>query len=422
MKQQSNYFVRNIPEIEEREFKYRTKMDSHELNKMQKEAFTDILDLFNKANALQKNLYEFNMTNDIETSVYSKRLTEVLIKLKQTEELYNNLKSADTDFRYQTRFAYEAEVFGDGYKSVVDKTTNDIRANIVSSISKTRIYNDTYDEILVPNSIQAYIGPDSFGTGGSIYSIEDSEINNIFDNTNNNVWYRKVVTSIDVNEIENEIVIRLPEDIVTTRLVNEIVVHPFPIGHEDVMDILYKTNGAWTRIPGFDTYHDITEETYHDIFNNEYKRNVILNANNMRFNFKSVQMNQIKIKLRQRNYEYDSVNNRRIFYLGLRNVDVLYNKYTTDNSIFAQTFDFPETDKLIKIYDVEPVYNNTKSNGKDFNVTKEYYYFDNANNYHKISGSIPFVLTGHKMLVKFYIEGNEETPNIYMTKVKYKLD
>lgn len=270
MKQQSNYFVRNIPEIEEREFKYRTKMDSHELNKMQKEAFTDILDLFNKANALQKNLYEFNMTNDIETSVYSKRLTEVLIKLKQTEELYNNLKSADTDFRYQTRFAYEAEVFDDGYRSVVDKTTNDIRANIVSSISKTRIYNDTYDEILVPNSIQAYIGPDSFGTGGSIYSIEDSEINNIFDNTNNNVWYRKVVTSIDVNEIENEIVIRLPEDIVTTRLVNEIVVHPFPIGHEDVMDILYKTNGAWTRIPGFDTYHDITEETYHDIFNNEY--------------------------------------------------------------------------------------------------------------------------------------------------------
>ena len=50
----SNLFVRNIPSIQEREFKYRAKMSSHQLNEMQTEAFNDILDLFNKANQLQK--------------------------------------------------------------------------------------------------------------------------------------------------------------------------------------------------------------------------------------------------------------------------------------------------------------------------------------------------------------------------------
>ena len=44
---ESNLFVKNIPSIQEREFKYRGRMDSHKLNEMQKEAFDDILDLFN---------------------------------------------------------------------------------------------------------------------------------------------------------------------------------------------------------------------------------------------------------------------------------------------------------------------------------------------------------------------------------------
>jgi hypothetical protein len=125
--------------------------------------------------------------------------------------------------------------------------------------------------------------------------------------------------------------------------------------------------------------------------------------------------------MRQRNFEYDSTLDRRIWYLGLRNVDVLYNRYSKNDSIFSQVFAFPETDRLIKMYDAEVLFNNEFSNGI-FNITKEYYYYDSSGNYHRISGSAPFILSGHKVLVKFYIEGNEETPNIYMTRIKYKLD
>ena len=418
----SNLFIKNIPEIQEREFKYRTKMSSSDLNGLQGEAFKDILDLFNKANSLQKSFYEFNTINNIESTVYAKRLNEALLNVEHVMELYNNLKKTDTEFRYFTKFAYEAQTIDDDYKAIINKDTNDIIAGTISTTSKTHIYDETYDEILIPDSIQAYVGPDTFKVGENIYTIEDNDIKNIFDGTNSNVWYRKVTTDTNVDSIENEIVIALPEDIITTRLVNEIIISPFPLGHIDIMDIQYKSRGSWVRIPGFDKHSGISTETYNDLFGNSYTRTFIPNSSNIRFNFKSIQMNQIKIKLRQRSFEYDSTLGRRVWYLGLRGVDVLYNRYSKDNSIFSQTFEFPETDRLIKIYDTDVYFNNSTPEEKTYNVTKEYYYFDSSDNYHKISGSAPFILNGHKLLVKFFIESGDETPNIYKTTVKYKLD
>ena len=419
----SNLFIRNIPDIKEREFKFRTKMDSHDLNDLQTESFKDILDLFNKANLLQKNLYEFNLANGIESVVYSKRLSEALTKLSQVEELYNNLKKQDDEYRYQSKFAYEAETIEDNFKAIVNKQTNSITANVVSSTSKTHVYNETYDETLVPDSIRAYVGPDNFTVGENIYVIEDNDINNIFDNIDANVWYRKIITNDTVNSIENEVVISLPEDIITTRLVNQIILKPFPLGYVDIMDVQYKTNGAWVRIPGFDNHTQCIDENYTDTFGNVKTRRIIKNAGNLQFDFKALNINQLKIKLRQTNCDYDPATNHKTWYLGIRNIDVIYNRYSKDNSIFTQTFTFPETDRVIKIYDTEIIYNNKQSTDIDFNVTKEYYYFDSDGNYHRITGSAPFILKNyHKVLVKFYIEGNEETPDIYMTKIKYRLD
>ena len=70
----SNLFVRNIPSIQEREFKYRAKMSSSQLNEMQNQAFNDILDLFNKANQLQNTFYEINLSNNNESTCYAKPL------------------------------------------------------------------------------------------------------------------------------------------------------------------------------------------------------------------------------------------------------------------------------------------------------------------------------------------------------------
>ena len=328
----------------------------------------------------------------------------------------------DGAYRYITQYAYNATTMDDGYGCVIDQSTNDITAHIANSISKTRLYDETYDETLVPPSLQAYIGPDSFQVGGNIYSIEDSDINNAFDGNNATIWFRKVITSPDVEFIENEIVIGLPEDIITTRLMNEIILKTFPVGYVDIIDIKYKSNGAWQTIPGFTKHKGCSEKEANDIFNNTYTYWSIDNASDVKFNFQNLQTNQIKIKLRQRNYEFDAENNRRTWYFGLRDVDVIYNTYTRDYSVFDMVYSFQETDKNIKIYDAEVLFNNINpSEDSNFGVSKEYYYYDSNGNIHKIPSTCPFILEGHKMMIRFTIEGNQTTPNIYACKIKYKI-
>ena len=418
----SNLFVKNIPSIQEREFKYRAPMSSQELNTMQMEAFNDILDLFNKANQLQKTIYEMNLANNIESACYAKRLETAIINMNKMSEMYNNLTNADSDFRTITRYAFEASTMDDSYGAVVDQNTNDIIAHIVSSTSKTRLYDSTYDETLVPPSLQAYIGPDDFKVGGNIYSIEDSDINNAFDGNDSTVWFRKVITSPDVEYIENEIVIGLPEDIITTRLMNQIIIKPFPVGFIDIIDIKYKSNGAWQTIPGFTEYNGCAAYEASDIFGNSYTYHAINNASNVKFNFQNIQTSQLKIKVRQRNYEYDAENNRRIWYLGMRDVDVLYNIYTRDHSEFEMVYEFPETDRNIKVYDSQVFFNNSNlTDDANFGVSKEYFYYDSNGHTHKIPSTCPFVLQGHKLMVRYTIEGNQTTPNIYKCNIKYKL-
>ena len=418
----SRLFINNIPSIKERNFKYRSKMSSSQLNEMQTQTFDDILDLFNKANQLQKTIYEMNVANNIESSCYTKRLEETIVNLNKMTELYNNLTSNETDYRYITKYAFEADALEDGFDAVIDKNTNDIIAHIVNSTSKTRLYDSTYDETLVPPSLQAFIGPDDFRVGGNIYSIEDSNINNAFDGNNATVWFRKITTSTDVDCIENEIVIGLPEDIITTRLVNQITIKTFPVGYVDIMDIQFKSNGSWQTIPGFKKHYGCIEKETNDIFGNVQSYNVIENASNLKFNFQNIQTNQIRIKLRQRHYDYDPETNRRIWYLGLRDVDVNYNIYTKDHSVFEMVYEFPETDRNIKIYDTEIYFNNSNIvDDSQFGISKEYFYYDSDGNTHKNPSTCPFVLNGHKMMVRYTIEGNQTTPNVHMCKVKYKL-
>lgn len=418
----SNLFVRNIPSIKERQFKYRAPMSSENLNNMQQEAFNDILDLFNKANQLQKTVYEMNLANNIESICYSKRLETAITNLNKLTEAYNNLTNNEKDYRTITRYAFEATTMDDVYGATIDQNTNDIIAHIASSKSKTRLYDETYDETLVPPSLQAYIGPDDFKVGGNIYSIEDSDINNAFDGNDSTIWFRKVITSPDVEFIENEIVIGLPEDIITTRLMNQITIKTFPVGYVDIMDIKYKSNGSWQTIPGFADHKGCEEQEGKDIFGNSYTYYAINNSPNVKFNFQNLQTSQIKIKLRQRNYEYDAENNRRIWYFGLRDVDVIYNIYTRDHSEFEMVYDFPETDRNIKIYDSEVFFNNSSlTDDNNFGISKEYFYYDSDGHTHKVSSTCPFVLQGHKLMVRYTIEGNQITPNIHKCNVKYKL-
>lgn len=415
--------VKNIPSVQENQFKTREISDSHKLNTMQEQVFNDILDLFNKANTLQKEIYEMNTVTNIESVCCSKRLNETLARLSAIEEQYNNLLLSHDDLRTITVHALNAIVDDlSPYAAVVDKNTNDIIANIASSVSKTRLHDETYDEMLIPPSLKMYIGPDSFNTDNEhILLIEDSDPKNALDGNLSTVWFRRIVTDTAIESVENEVIIGLPEDIVTSRLINQIILSPYPNGYTDVLGVDYKTNGAWQSIPGMEYHSCYSEEEYEDVFGNKSTRGVIKDSPKIKLNFKPIQTNQIRIKLRQRNFEYDAQTDRRIWYLGIRDLDINYNRYTRDHSEFDMVFEFPEINNNIKIYGAEVLCNNEIDASVLENIYKEYYYYDASGNTHKISDSLPFILNGHKLMVRFTIEGVQDTPNISKCMVQYKL-
>lgn len=414
-------FLRNIPSIKEREFKYRGRMSSDELNEMQDEAFADILDLFNKSNQLQAQVYETRELAMVESECYSMRLADALSKQRGLEEQLQNMTSP-FDYRTQTKYVDAASSKPDQYGAHVDMRTRDITPAYISSRSKTRLYDETYNEYRVPDSLQVAIGPDSFHDNQHVLNIEDIDLYGMFDGSNGSAWLRKVITDLSVTEIENEIVIGLPEDIITTRLINQIIISPFPSGYLDIMDVQVKSNGAWETIPTFKDHVLCTEKMADDTFGNHLPYWSINDAPDIRLCFRDIQTSQLKIKLRQRHCFIDQENHRKIWYLGIRNLDAVRNVYTGDYSEFDIDYEFPEIDRNITIYDVQPIFNNaSQSADGSFGITKEYYYYDDDNNYHRITSSVPFLLDGHKLKVRFNMEGSQNAPSVHSCKVKYKI-
>ena len=87
-------------------------------------------------------------------------------------------------------------------------------------------------------------------------------------------------------------------------------------------------------------------------------------------------------------------------------------------------FSKEESGKDIKIYDSKVFLNNEKydeQKGSKFNISKEYYYFDDDDNAHKIPSTCPFILTGKKLMVKYIMEANIDTPNVYKCQINYKI-
>lgn len=420
----SNYFLNNIPSTQKREAKYRSNISSKDLNDQQSELLHDVLDLFNKSNKLEKDITELSMLSMINSSLYN----QVILGLKgEINSLKDNVQNSNNDpdaMKTMTCYAADAQVENSKYDAIVSVETSDITAKMISSLSKVRVYSEAFDEALVPSSVKVMIGPDSFANNPHVLSIEDNNVNKAFDGDNRTAWLRRVITDESVEEIENEIVVGLPEDIITTRMINQIIIKPVVVA--DIVDVQTKVNGAWVTVPGFLNHSEIQEVKKINVFDDFDYEDVIVNTMGIKLNFPDIYTNQVKIKLRQRCHTSDKENNRRIWYLGLTGFDINYNRYSKSQSVFSMVYDFSKepSGKDIKIYDSKVFLNNEEydeQKGSKFNISKEYYYFDDDDNAHKIPSTCPFVLTGKKLMVKYIMEANIDTPNVYKCQISYKI-
>jgi hypothetical protein len=133
-----------------------------------------------------------------------------------------------------------------------------------------------------------------------------------FNGNNQTYWIRKVEFPLDsrVDQVECELTVTIPESVSTDS--NTIEVMPFPNGTVDITELATASDlgDNFVRVPKFEPIDNATATRYH---------------------FATKTVDQIKIRLRQRNWVEE--NGRKVFYYGLQELGLKFIDYDKNFSL-----------------------------------------------------------------------------------------
>lgn len=389
--------IGNIPISEENKEGYRSHISSNERNKRNKDYLDDILNLYNKSNSLEKkcnNAIDILSTENLFLKSYIDSLTTNI------ENLKNNISK---DSPTKTLVVYGREAYTDVNPAVVDKITSNITLSPKTSTSKLRIENKDEKIVLIPSSLEYDLETyDNY----HILKVEDNDFTKCLNDNMDDIFVRKVTTDSTINSMRMTVTITIPEKIVTSYDINEISIYPYPSNTCDLHNITYRiSNGGFESIPGFREHSKTIN-------------GIIPKYGPVKYNFKKINANQIRILIMQDQYIQEGKN--RVFYLGFKKIDVRSLEYISNDNNFMFNIDIPENITSPMIVSVEEVYNNY-SQIKAKSVQYEFFYYDKDNLLHKINDSLPFKCPSRKIVAKCKLYYNHlATPNIEKFIVTYK--
>lgn len=394
---ENKHSIGNIPVSKNNKMGFRTQVSSKEYNDNLNDNLNDILNLYNRHNALEKKCDEIIDILSCENMFLRKEIESLTNSL---ENLRTNL-SGDTAIKYLN--VYSKDAIAESNPANIDVITSSITMTPHSSSSKLRIETDIKDFFLVPLSFDYKLNEYE---NKHILKVEDNEFEKCLNDDLGDIFLRKVTTDNEINSVELEVTITLPEKSVTTYDINEISLYPFPANTYTLNDISYRiSHGAWNSIPSFNKH-------------SRYSDNGISKCSPIKFNFKNIEANQIKLNITQDNYIEE--NDQRIFYIGLKKLDIRSCSYINTNNNFEFEINIPNNIEKPMIINVEETYNNyPEIEAKS--VQYEFFYYDDDGLLHTITDSMPFKCPKNKILVKCKLFFNHSaTPNIERFKVYYQ--
>lgn len=390
----------NIPITQDTQAGYRSELSSAALNKASNDNLFDILNLFNKANTMESNLIEINEVLQIENTMNDMNLNII-------KQLYLKYLQDSSTSSMKIANIFPSDLFNDttiDNQASINLDTNDVTLKALSSTNKLYLYDEVVGCAFIPDNLIVTVTPLADDE-----KIIDNDIMNCINPDVKQFYYRKCITDNTVTSVTCSIEITLSEDIVSTRDVNSISVCPFPSNSVDIVNIESMNFGNYYTIPTF-------AEHYGQIQIPEATTKSLTNAPNVRFDFKKIAVNKIRITLKQSTF-VNGDNNTRIFYLGLKNFSVSLNKYVDDYSVFYSNVNFDST-KQVSIYGITTMFNNT-SQINDM-VQYEVFYYDINGIPHVINDAFPFTLQENKLLIKTKVFNSDSTPNIAKQQLQYK--
>lgn len=406
-----------LPKTSAVRFGFRQPLDSSQLNELHQDILEDLLNLFNQANEFDQVLTHLRYTSTTESVFLRYRLNELEAKFQTLNTLYKNqIESSETQtlLLFPHQFRCEEE----GHEMEIDLDSMCATMKPTYYVSKVNLYDETLGATYVSPSLQFLYGPSTTESGLTVLEIEDNGPQNAFDGVPTNYWVRRYVCKSAVTEVQCELIITLPDDILTNKSINQIKITPFPIDAVDILSIETKTTGSWSMIPSFEEYQQSSLEIGKDNFLNRTENVIIQNSPALKFNFKEITANQIRIRFRQQNFIQQDLGNRE-FYIGAKNIEIGYAAYHDQYYTFEVDAEIPTEGKQVMVQQLDVIYNNPSELFDEPQV--EFYWYDSDKQLHHINQTIPFATNKNRLMIRLKYFKSATTPNIKQLKLHYHI-
>ena len=319
-----------VPTSSRRPAKFRGALTSADYNDSQQEIVTDIQELSNAVNSLNARLTKSVLILNNENA----HLRRQVDALRGQQDFYERQSVQFNTFSH--RLVDFSNTEGITFPNGVDDTRSAMLSAEFGEITlpPNSIENKFYTTSLTSNKLitpplniavagtfdkGAGDGQVNYEKGGTVYPGKPEYA---FNGINDMYWVRRVEFPIDsrVDEVECELTVVVPEG--SSSNANLLEVIPYPNGAMDVMELATASDlgNNFIRVEGFEPTDNLVAR---------------------RFHFSSVVVDQIKIRLRQRNWVEE--NGKKVFYYGLQELGlklVDYDKQYTPGASFGSNNSF----------------------------------------------------------------------------------
>lgn len=406
-----------LPRTSAVHFGFRQPLNSSQLNELHQNILEDLLELFNQSNEFDQTLSHLRYISTTESIFLRYRLNELEAKFQTLNTLYKSQLEASTE-QTLLLFPHQFRSKEAGHEMEIDLDAMCATMKPTYYNSKVNLYDDVLGATYVSPSLQFVYGPSTTEKGLNILEIEDNGPQNAFDGDPTNYWVRRYVCKSGVTEVQCELIITLPDDILTNKSINQLKITPFPADAIDILSIETKTTGNWTLLPGFEDYQQTNLEIGQDAFLNRTENSVIQNSPTLKFNFKEITANQIRIRFRQQNFIQQELGNRE-FYIGAKNIEIGYASYHNQYYTFEVDADLPVENEQLMITQADLIYNNKNEIFDDPQL--EFYWYDTEDSLHRINQTVPFATNKKHLMIRVKFFESVTTPNIKQLKLHYRI-
>jgi hypothetical protein len=297
----------NIPAIRKKSVPYRTRSHSEDQNDFSEDIFFDIMQAFSGLNAQRQEITELTDVFTLENKFLQLRLLTMQNQLAALEQL----QAEDGSFRSESFVAdFQPTAEAPGVSQVgIDELYQMATLPLAGGkVSKLYLLDHLTGIPFVPASTLVEVSPADNGA-----SVRDKNLRSAVDGLDTTTWLRRVSTPVEsgIYEATAEILITLPDDIISNRSCNVITLQPFPAQSVDIVNVEYGLDGYFLQVPGF-----VAEQ----------------GAGPTKLCFPARPMSQVRVTLRQRHWVEEF--GQKVFHLGARDIGVCTETYSAGRAEF----------------------------------------------------------------------------------------